>query len=208
MNSILSLKNYIDHYEEYTALKVHTFCRLMKYVSDAIEKDGRAIIKINLDDIQIDVERGEIILPDSLFKTDVMDKTMAELNTGISVLADRKASLENKRVSFALMILGWYVNEDGSSILSDLEVLENFDSYMEKVPLWLHDYFDAIFRKMDYGKSFGMYYDEHFTNKVKEEVRKIFASYPLNEEQFERVMKVVIQVTKRSMKEGGINEKK
>lgn len=206
MKSILSLKNYINHYDEYPSLKIHTFCRLMKHVSDAIEKDGRPIVKINLEDIQIDVEKGEIILSDSLFKTDEIDKTMAGLNTGISVLADRKASLENKRVSFALMILGWYVNEDGSAILSDLDVLEYFDDYMMKVPTWLHDYFNRIFKRMDYSMTFGMYYDENFTNKIKKDIKDTFKNYELNEEQLNRIVKVVIKETKHRIKEGENNE--
>lgn len=207
MKSELSLKDYINHYDEYPSLKIHTFCRLMKHVSDAIEKDGRPIVRINLDDIQIDVEQGEIILPDSLFKSEEMEKTMAGLNTGVSVLADRKASFENKRVSFALMLLGWYVNEDGSSIFSDLDVLENFDEYMKKVPVWLHDYFIRIFKRMDYTMSFGQYYDVNFTNKVKQDIKDTFESLNLDEEQLNRVVKVVIKETKRRIKEGVNNDK-
>ena len=49
---------------------------------------------------------------------------MAGFDTGISLMADRKSTKENKRVSFALMILGWYANDTKDAVVSDMEVLE------------------------------------------------------------------------------------
>ena len=153
MDEVVSLREFIDNKDK-TSVKVNTFCRLMKHVSDAIEKDDRALIRINLDEIKINVKTGEVVLPDSLFNDNDMNKTIANFNTGVSLVAERKSSLEHKRVSFALMVLGWYANEDHSAVISDLDVLDNFDMYMSKVPSWLQGFFVSVFRKMDYSSSF------------------------------------------------------
>ncbi len=205
-NNVMSLREYIDNRNQIATIKVQTFCRLMKMVSLALEKEQRQIIRINLDEIKINALTGEIILPDDLFSSASLDKTIVGFNTGISVMADRKSSLENKSVSFALMMLGWYCNNDGASVNSDLDVLENFDFYMSKVPVWLHDFFINIFRKMNYDESFSDYYDRNFTNKIKNDIKDAFSSYNLSDEQLERITKVIAKRTNRSIKEGAKSE--
>lgn len=205
-NNVMSLREYINNREEVTSIKVQTFCRLMKMVSLAIEKEERSIIRINLDDIKINVLNGEIILPDNLFNNEELDKTIVDFNTGISVLADRKSTLANKSVSFALMMLGWYCNSDSASINSDLDVLENFDLLMSKVPEWLHEFFINIFRRMNYNESFSDYYDKNFTNKIKNDIKEAFSSYNLNDEQLSRITKVIASRINREIKEGANNE--
>lgn len=204
MDEIISLRQYIDNREQIDTVKVNTFCRLMKNVSDAIEKEERNIIKVNLDDIKINVVTGDIVLPDNIFSD--LDKTIADLNTGISLVADRKSSKEHKRVAFALMILGWYVNNDGSAVINDMQVLENFDFYMEKVPNWLQDFFVGVFRRMDYETSFGDYYKNNFNEKIKKDIEEAFAPYNLTEEQFNKVSSLVAKITNRMIKEGEDNE--
>ena len=161
------------------------------------------MIKINIDDIKINVSTGEIILTSDLFGTDsYLDKTIANFNTGISLMAERKSSKEHKVVSFALMVLGWYCNPNGSSIPSDIEVLENFDMYMEKVPQWLRNYFVRVFRHMDYDLSFSAYYDENFTNKIKKDVEETFKEYNLTNEQYEKIYRILMRETNKRIKEG------
>lgn len=206
MGKILSLREYIDDYENQEEFKVSTFCRLMQIVSDAIEQVDRNLIRINLDDIKVDTSKKEIILPSHLFSDDDNEKTIADLNTGISVMADRKSSKEHKRVAFALMILGWYCNPDQSAVLNDMEVLDNFDTYMEKVPNWLQDFFVQIFQNMDYNTSFGDYYRCHYTDKIKENVKEAFAPYNLTDEQFLRVCSLVVRTAKRMAEEELVNE--
>lgn len=205
-NNIMSLREYIDNRNQVDTIKVRTFCRLMKMVSEAVEKVDKKLIRINLDEIKINVLTGEIILPDYLFGTEELDKTIVGFNTGISVMADRKSTDANKSVSFALMMLGWYCNSDGTSVISDLDVLENFDLYMSKVPAWLHDFFINIFRKMNYDESFSDYYDKNFTNKIKNDIKEAFSSYNLSEEQLSRITRVVASRTNRRIKEGVKNE--
>ena len=191
-DNIISLRQYIDRRDEFDNVKIHTFCRLMKKVSEAIDKDQRNIVRINLDEIKINISNGEIVLPDSLF-ANADDKTIAGFNTGISVMAGRKSSKEHKRVSLALMILGWYANEDGSSVISDLDVLENFDEYMSKVPEWLQDFFVGVFRRMDYDTSFADYYKTNFTDNIKNQIKEAFKLYDLNDEQMKRITKVIVR---------------
>lgn len=205
MDAIISLRDYINRRDEIESIKIRTFCRLMKMVSEAIEKEQRPIIKINLDDIKINITNGEIILSDDLFKDPELDKTIVGFNTGISLIADRKASQEQKSVAFALMVLGWYYNEDGSAIINDLDVLENFDLYISKVPSWLHDFFINIFRKMDYNMSFADYYKINFIDKIEKDIKEAFAPYKLNEEQFRRISSLVAKETNRMIKEGDLN---
>ena len=201
--NIVSLRQFIDNRDKIGTIKVQTFCRLMKIVSDEIEKEQRNIIRINLDEIKIDLETGKIILPDNLFSNpEDLDKTIAGFNTGISLMADRKSSKEHKRVSFALMVLGWYCNPDHSAIINDVNVLENFDTYMSNVPSWLHDFFINTFRKMDYETSFGQYYDERFTNKIKNDIKEAFKDYNLTDEQFNKISKIVAKETNKLIKEG------
>ena len=192
--NIISLRQFIDRRDEFVNVKIHTFCRLMKKVSEAIDSEDRNIIRINLDEIKINTSNGNIVFPDNLFNNnDLMDKTVAGFNTGISLIADRKSSKEYKRVSLALMILGWYCNEDRSAIISDIEVLENFDSYMSKVPSWLQDFFVGIFRRMDYDTSFSDYYKKNFDEKIKNDIKEAFKEYDLPEEQMKNIMKVIIK---------------
>ena len=193
-DNIISLRQFIDRREEFENVKIQTFCRLMKKVSEAIDKEERNIIRVNLDEIKINTSNGEIVLPDSLFNnSDELDKTIAGFNTGVSLIADRKSSKEHKRVSLALMILGWYCNPDRSAIISDINVLENFDYYMSKVPNWLQDFFVGVFRRMDYDTSFSDYYKKNFTDKIKGEITEAFKEYDLPDEQMKKIMKVIIK---------------
>lgn len=198
-NNIVSLRQFINNKDNY-AYKAQTFCRLMKVVCDAIEKEPRSLVRINLDEIRINTSTGEIILSDNLFAT--TDKTIAGVNTGISLMADRKSSFEHKRISFALMVLGWYVNEDHSAVFNDLMALENFNDYMSKVPNWLQDYFMSIFLRMDYTKSFSDYYKDNFIDKVKNDVKTSLEPYHLNDEQMKKVTSVIVKKTQRIMKGG------
>lgn len=190
--NIISLRQFIDRRDEFFDSKIYTFCRLMKKVSEAIDREERNIIRINLDEIKINTSNGEIVLPDSLFSNSI-DKTVAGFNTGISLIADRKSSKEHKRVSLALMILGWYCNEDGSAIISDINVLENFDQYMSMVPEWLQDFFVGVFRRMDYDTSFADYYKSNFNDKIKSEVNTSFKVYDLSDEQMKNITKVILK---------------
>jgi len=175
-------------------------------VSVAVEKEERKLIRINLDEIKINITTGEIIFSDNLFATsDNLDKTMVGFNTGISLMADRKSSLEHKSVAFALMMLGWYCNQDESSVLSDIDVLDNFETYMNKVPTWLHGFFINIFRKMNYNESFSDYYDRNFTEKIKNDIKDAFASYNLTDEQLNRISSVIAKKTNALIKEGASN---
>lgn len=193
-DNIISLRQFIDRRDEFENVKIQTFCRLMKKVSEAIDKEKRNIIRVNLDEIKINTANGEIVLPDSLFSNnDKFDKTIAGFNTGISLIADRKSSKEHKRVSIALMILGWYCNPDRSAVISDINVLENFDFYMSKVPNWLQDFFVGIFRRMDYDTSFSDYYKKNFTEKVKNDIKEAFNEYDLPEEQMNSIMRVILK---------------
>lgn len=191
-DNIISLRQFIDRRDEFFDSKIYTFCRLMKKVSEAIDREERNIIRINLDEIKINTSNGEIVLPDSLFSNSI-DKTVAGFNTGISLIADRKSSKEHKRVSLALMILGWYCNEDGSAIISDINVLENFDQYMSMVPEWLQDFFVGVFRRMDYDTSFADYYKSNFNDKIKSEVNTSFKVYDLSDEQMKNITKVILK---------------
>ena len=191
-DNIISLRQFIDRRDEFFDSKIYTFCRLMKKVSEAIDREERNIIRINLDEIKINTSNGEIVLPDSLFSNSI-DKTVAGFNTGISLIADRKSSKEHKRVSLALMILGWYCNEDGSAIISDINVLENFDQYMSMVPEWLQDFFVGVFRRMDYDTSFADYYKSNFNDKIKSEINTAFKVYDLSDEQMKNITKVILK---------------
>lgn len=191
-DNIISLRQFIDRRDEFFDTKIYTFCRLMKKVSEAIDREERNIIRINLDEIKIDTSNGEIVLPDSLFSNS-MDMTVAGFNTGISLMADRKSSKEHKRVSLALMILGWYCNEDGSAIISDINVLENFDQYMSMVPEWLQDFFVGVFRRMDYDTSFADYYKNNFNDKIKSDIKEAFKVYNLSDEQMKNITKVILK---------------
>ena len=205
MTDVISLREYIDKRNTINPVKIQTFCRLMQKVSDAIEKEDRYIIRVNLDEIKINIQTGEIILPDNLFSD--LDKTIVGINTGISLMADRKSSEEHKRVAFALMILGWYCNNDGSSIASDINVLENFEEYMSSVPEWLREYFISIFRKMDYNTTFSEYYKKNFVDKIKNDILEVMKPYNLNEDQLNRITSVIIKMTGNMIKEGDYNRK-
>ena len=103
------------------------------------------------------------------------------------------------------MILGWYCNEDGSAVISDINVLENFDSYMNKVPSWLQDFFVGVFRRMDYETSFADYYKSNFDDKIKDQIREAFKIYDLPEDQMKRIMKVILKRTDNQVLGGGSN---
>ena len=45
-DNVISLKQFIDEKDQYDNTKVHTFCRLMKRVSEAIDKEERNIVRI------------------------------------------------------------------------------------------------------------------------------------------------------------------
>lgn len=197
----MTLRTFIDNRKDINTLKVNTFCRLMKAVSDALEKETRNIVRVNLDDIRINYKTGEIVFPDALFQED-FDKTISGIGTGVSLIADRKSSIEHKRVSFALMVLGWYCNPDHTSVYSDMEVLENFDLYMNKVPEWLQDYFIAVFVQMNYDITFGDYYQKNYIDKVKSEMKDAFAQYNLSEEQLNRIYSIVAKRANKMIKEG------
>lgn len=193
-DNVISLRQFIDRRSEFDNVKIHTFCRLMKKVSEAIDNDNRSIIRINLDEIKINTSNGEIVLPDSLFNNfGDMDKTVAGINTGISLMADRKSSNEHKRVSLALMILGWYCNEDGSAVVSDINVLENFDYYMSMVPNWLQEFFVGVFRRMDYETSFSDYYKTNFIDDVNRQIDDVFKVYDLPVEQMKKIKRVILK---------------
>lgn len=204
-NNIVSLRTYIDN-RNFTG-SGKTFCYLMKSVSERIEQEERKIIRINLDEIKINTNTEEIILPENLFNNDnELEKTMASFSTGISLVADRKSTVVHKRVSFALMVLGWYVNPNHDAISNDMIVLENFDYYMSKVPNWIQNFFINIFRKMDYSTSFNRYYDLNFTEKIKNNIKNAFLEYNLNEEQLKRIYSLVARETNKLIKEGALNE--
>lgn len=206
-NDIISLRQFIDRRDEFENVKIQTFCRLMKKVSEAIDKEERNIIRINLDEIKINVSNGEIVFPNNLFGDDPdMTKTVAGINTGVSLIADRKSSKEHKRVSLALMMLGWYSNEDKSAVINDLEVLENFDHYMNKVPEWLRDFFIGVFRRMDYDTTFSDYYNKNFTDKIKNDIQEAFKEYNLPKQQMDGIMKVILMKADNMVAEGDSNE--
>lgn len=204
--NVISLRQFIDRKDEFENVKVQTFCRLMKKVSEAIDKEERNIIRINLDEIKIDISNGNIVFSDNLFEDADMTKTIAGINTGVSLVADRKSSKEHKRVSLALMMIGWYANEDGSAVINDLEVLENFDNYMSKVPEWLRDFFVGIFKRMDYDTTFADYYNKNFTDKIKTNIREAFKEYDLPKEQMDKIMRVILMKADNMVVEGDNNE--
>ena len=203
-DNIISLRQFIDRRDEFVNVKIHTFCRLMKKVSEAIDKEERNIIRINLDEIKINTNNGEIVLPDSLFSNS-MDMTVAGFNTGISLMADRKSSKEHKRVSLALMILGWYCNDDGSSVISDINVLENFDYYMSMVPTWLQDFFVGVFRRMDYDTSFSDYYKKNFIDVINNQINEAFKLYDLPKAQMDKIKMVILRRIDNKVLGGDLN---
>ena len=207
MNDVISLRQFIAKKDEKDSVRVNTFCSLMKHVSDAIEKEDRNLIRINIDEIKINRLTGEIIFPENLFASSDLDKTISGAETGISIMADRKSSVQHKRVSFALMVLGWYANIDHSSVMNDMDVLDNFDNYMSRVPEWLQEFFINVFRKMDYNTSFSDYYNTNFVEKVKSEVMDTFKDYNLTDEQMKRINSLVGKTAKRMIKEGEQNGK-
>ena len=125
------------------------------------------------------------------------------IRTVMKSIADK----EHKRVSLALMILGWYANEDGSAVISDLDVLENFDEYMNKVPSWLQDFFVGVFRRMDYEKSFSDYYKTNFTDNIKNQIKDAFNVYDLSDEQMKRITKLMMRRAEDMALGGGSDEK-
>ena len=202
MNNIISLRQFIDSWDEFDNVKAHTFCRLMKKVSEAIDRDNRNIIRINLDEIKINVITGDIVFSDSMIN---MDRTVAGINTGISLMADRKSSKEHKRVALALMILGWYCNDDGSSVISDINVLENFDYYMSMVPTWLQDFFVGVFRRMDYDTSFSDYYKKNFIDVINNQINEDFKLYDLPKAQMDKIKMVILRRIDNKVLGGDLN---
>ena len=205
MEKVISLRKYIDQKDEISTIKVPTFCRLMKKVSDAIDNHDGVLININLDDIKINIETGDIIFSDVFLTDNENEKTMASFSTGISLMATRKSTKEHKKVAFTLMFLGWYCNSDSSAVLSDLDVLENFDSYMKQIPEWLQDFFVSVFKNMDYETSFGNYYDKNFTNLIKEKISEAFEPFNPNEEQLKRLSSLVAKNTREAIKDNNLS---
>ena len=76
IGSVISLRDYIKNRKEIDSVKIQTFCRLMKKVSDAIDKQSDYLIKINLDDIKIDINNGNILFPNEITNAN-LDKTIA-----------------------------------------------------------------------------------------------------------------------------------
>ena len=205
-NNIISLRQFINNNDKFENVHIQTFCRLMKKVSEAIDKENRNIVSINLDDIKINTLNGDIVFPENLFVENIdTTKTITGFNTGVSLMADRKSTKEHKRVSLALVILGWYANPDGSAVISDIEVLENFDHYMSKVPNWLQDYFIGVFRRMDYETSFSDYYKANFTDKIKNEITNTFKEYNLSDEQMKKIIKLVVRRAENMALRGELN---
>ena len=202
MNNIISLRQFIDRWDEFDNVKAHTFCRLMKKVSEAIDRDNINIIRINLDEIKINTVTGDIVFSDSMIN---MDRTVAGINTGISLMADRKSSKEHKRVALALMILGWYCNDDGSSVISDINVLENFDYYMSMVPTWLQDFFVGVFRRMDYDTSFSDYYKKNFIDVINNQIDEAFKVYELPKAQMDKIKMVILRRIDNKVLGGDLN---
>ena len=202
MNNIISLRQFIDSWDEFDNVKAHTFCRLMKKVSEAIDRDNRNIIRINLDEIKINTDTGDIVFSDDMIN---MDRTVAGINTGISLMADRKSSKEHKRVALALMILGWYCNDDGSSVISDINVLENFDYYMSMVPTWLQDFFVGVFRRMDYDTSFSDYYKKNFIDVINNQINEAFKLYDLPKAQMDKIKMVILRRIDNKVLGGDLN---
>lgn len=202
MSNIISLRQFIDRWDEFDNVKAHTFCRLMKKVSEAIDRDNRNIIRINLDEIKINTTTGDIVFSDSMIN---MDRTVAGINTGISLVADRKSSKEHKRVALALMILGWYCNDDGSSVISDINVLENFDYYMSMVPIWLQDFFVGVFRRMDYDTSFSDYYKRNFIDVINNQIDEAFKVYDLPKDQMNKIKMVILRRIDNKVLGGDLN---
>ena len=205
-STIISLRDYINNRDLYKNIKIQTFCRLMKKVSETIDCVDKSIIKINIDDIKININSGQIILPDYIFSENNLDKTISGFNTGISLMADRKSTNEHKRVAFALMLLGWYVNEDNSSVNSDMTVLENFDEYMNKVPNWLKNYFVSVFKNMNYNLSFSDYYKTNFIDVINKKIEDTFKEYNLSKENMDKVKYIISKETNKLMKGEFINE--
>lgn len=205
-NNIISLRQFINDNEKFENVHIQTFCRLMKKVSDAIDNETRNIVSINLDDIKINTATGDIVFPENLFVENIdTNKTITGFNTGVSLMADRKSTKEHKRVSLALVILGWYANPDGSAVISDMQVLENFDFYMSKVPNWLQDYFIGVFRRMDYETSFSDYYKNNFTDKVKKDIKESFKEYNLSDDQMNNITKLVMRHAENMLSRSELN---
>ena len=200
-SSVISLRDYIKNRKEIDSVKIQTFCRLMKKVSDAIDKQSDYLIKINLDDIKIDINNGNILFPNEITNAN-LDKTIAGFNTGISLMADRKSSKEHKKVSFALMLLGWYCNEDRSAVINDIDLLENFDYYMSMIPSWLKGFFVSVFKNMNYDISFSEYYKSNFEDVINNKISDSFAEYNLSDEQMNKIKGLVARETNRIIKEG------
>ncbi len=164
-NNIVTLNEYIK------MGKAKSFLKLMKTVDKALIEEhekGLAIVNINLDQISIDIASGKIIFP-TINKFDPLDKTIAGYKTGVSINTDRKSSFEHNENSLALMILGWYVNPDHSSIESDMVAVEHYQEFQNKIPRWINKYFIDRFKRMSDIK-FCEYYDENFVNRINEDM--------------------------------------
>ena len=201
MGEIVSLRQYIEHRDEISTIKVPTFCRLMKKVEDAMSKHDGVLVDINLNDIKINVETGDILFANIFLSEEDSEKTMASFDTGISLMASRKSSMEHKKAAFALMFLGWYCNDDQNAVLSDMEVLENFDEYIEEVPEWLRDFFLQLFKNLNYEESFSSYYNKNFVEVIKNKINDEFSVFNLNSEQKSKVTKLVVNKAKELAKE-------
>ena len=166
--------NYVTLREYIKSGKGKSFLKLMKNVDLALANEhdmGLAIVNINLDQISINPETEEIVFP-VLNQYDPLEKTIAGIKTGVGINSDRKSSFEHNETSLALMILGWYVNPDHSSIESDMVAVENYEEYRKKIPAWIDRYFEDRFKRMGTMR-FSEYYDENFANKINKDIQLI-----------------------------------
>ncbi len=165
--NIISLREYIR------SGKARTFLKFMEQVDLAMAKQheqGISFVNVNLDQIGINSVTNEVIFPVTN-TLDPYEKTIASYQTGVSLSEEAKRTKEHNQISFALMILGWYVSGNRTSIQSDIEALENYSEYMSKVPNWLIPFFDGKFRKLDTNMTFARYYNERFMAKINQDLR-------------------------------------
>lgn len=190
-------KDYVTLREYIKSGKGKSFLKLMKNVDLALAKEhdkGLAIVNINLDQISINPETEEIVFP-VLNKYDPLEKTIAGIKTGVGINSERKSTFDHNETSLALMILGWYVNPDHSSIESDMTAVENYEEYRKKVPTWIDRYFEDRFKRMGTTR-FSNYYDENFVNKINKDI----SSLELNPQDQAKFNKNIIQSINSNIK--------
>ncbi len=185
---LITLRQYIN------SSQPKSFLNLIQKVDFAMQKyhqQGLTIIDINLDQIKINATTGQIVFP-AINTFDPLEKTIASYQTGISINSERKSSQSHNENSIALMILGWYVNEDKSAIRSDLEAVENYDLYTAKSPEWIKPYFNERLRKMGSMTNFSEYYEQQFLKKIQHDLEQSFIEFNLRDEEKQQILKSVI----------------